>query len=466
MLKERQQFLLLALLATDALAAALAFLGAFGLRFHTPLLPTPVEYPPLGRYLPLLLVALPFQAFAFQLAGLYRIRRERSKADEAFAQIQGVTLTTVLLVATTFFIRSESYSRLVMLIFWGLDLILVFGVRLGIREVLRHLRRRGRFLRHVLIVGAGALGREVAQTLRGHPELGLRVVGFLDDHLPVGERVEGREVLGGYNAVQSVVHTHRVSQLFVALPLEAHQELMKILNSLEGELVDVKVVPDILQFFTLRSTVEELDGLPIIGLSESPITGWPRVAKRVLDLSCASLALLVLSPALALIALAVKLSSPGSVFFGQDRMGLDGRRFLMYKFRTMLEGAEEETGPVWAAPDDARRTRVGRFLRRLSLDEFPQLWNVIMGEMSLVGPRPERPYFVEQFKARVPQYMLRHKVKSGMTGWAQVNGWRGQSSIERRIEYDLYYIQNWSFALDLKILILTLWRGWRDRHAY
>ncbi len=466
MLRERQQFLLLALLAADALAAALAFLGAFGLRFSTPLFPMPVEYPSLSRYLPLLLAVFPLQAFAFQLAGLYRIRRERSKADEAFAQVRGVTLTTILLVAATFFIRSESYSRLVMLIFWGLDLALVFGVRLGIREVLRHLRRRGRFLRHVLIVGAGPLGREVAETLRGHPELGLRVVGFLDDHLPVGERVEGREVLGDYNAVHSVVQSHRVSQIFVALPLEAHQQLMKILNALEGELVDIKVVPDILQFITLRSAVEELDGLPIIGLSESPITGWSRLAKRLFDLSYASLGLLLLSPVFALIALAIKLSSPGPVFYKQERMGLDGRRFLMYKFRTMIERAEDETGPIWAAPHDARRIRVGSILRRLSLDELPQLLNVIMGEMSLVGPRPERPYFVDQFKARVPQYMLRHKVKSGMTGWAQVNGWRGQSSIERRIEYDLYYIENWSLAFDLKILILTFWRGWRDRHAY
>ncbi len=466
MLRERQQFLLLALLAADTLAATSAFLGAFGLRFHTPFLPTPVEYPPLGRYLPLLFAVLSLQAFAFQLVGLYRIRRERSKADEAFAQARGVTLTTILLVAATFFIRSESYSRLFMVVFWGLDLIFVFGVRLGIREILRHLRRRGRFLHHVLIVGAGALGRELAQTLRGHPELGLRVVGFLDDHLTVGERIEGREVLGGCDAVRSVVQSHRVSQIFIALPLEAHQELMKILNSLEGELVDVKVVPDILQFITLHSAVEELDGLPIIGLSESPITGWPRVLKRFLDLSCAALGLLLLSPVLALIAFAVKLSSPGPILYGQERMGLDGRRFLMYKFRTMLAGAEDDLGPVWAAPDDARRTWVGRFLRRLSLDELPQLWNVITGEMSLVGPRPERPYFVEQFKARVPQYMLRHKVKSGMTGWAQINGWRGQSSIERRIEYDLYYIENWSLALDLKILILTLWRGWRDRHAY
>ena len=466
MLRERQQFLLLAWLGADGVAAILAFLIAYGLRFLTPLFPAPVEYPPLSRYLPLLLVVLPFQAFAFRLVGLYRTRRERSKADEAFAQLQGVTLTTILVVAVTFFIRSESYSRLVMLIFWGLDLALVFGFRLGIREILHHLRRHGRFLRSVLIVGAGPLGREVAQTLRGHPELGLRVVGFLDDQLPVGERVEGREVLGGYDAVRPVVQAHRVGQIFVALPLEAYQELMKILNTLEGELVDIKVVPDILQFITLRSTVEELDGLPIIGLSESPITGWPRVAKRVLDLACASLGLILLSPLLALITVAIKLSSPGPVLYRQERMGLDGRRFRIYKFRTMREGAEDETGPVWASADDRRKTRIGPILRELSLDELPQLWNVFRGEMSVVGPRPERPYFVDQFKAHVPQYMLRHKVKSGMTGWAQINGWRGQSSIERRIEYDLYYIENWSLAFDLKILILTLWRGWRDRHAY
>jgi len=212
--------------------------------------------------------------------------------------------------------------------------------------------------------------------------------------------------------------------------------------------------------------VEELEGLPVISLQQSPITGWNRVLKRAMDLVLAALGLVLLSPLLGLIALLVRLTSPGPILYRQERMGLDGRSFQMYKIRSMRADAEAESGPVWAPPGDGRRTRIGRILRRFSLDELPQLWNVLVGQMSLVGPRPERPFFVQQFKTLIPQYMLRHKVKSGLTGWAQVNGFRGHTSLETRIEYDLYYIQNWSLALDVKILILTLYRAWQHRHAH
>jgi Undecaprenyl-phosphate glucose phosphotransferase len=280
----------------------------------------------------------------------------------------------------------------------------------------------------------------------------------------VGERVEGKEVLGGCAAVTRVLGDYRVDQLFLALPLEAHHEVLKVLNAIEGELVDVKMVPDVLQFVTLRAAVEELEGLPVISLAQSPITGWARLLKRAMDLVMAALGLIVMAPVLGVIALMIRLTSPGPVFYRQERTGLDGRSFDIVKFRTMPEGTEGESGPVWAPRGDQRPTRVGRTLRRFSLDELPQLWNVLLGDMSLVGPRPERPFFVHQFKTRIPQYMLRHKVKAGLTGWAQVNGLRGDTSLEKRIEYDLYYIQNWSPALDLKIMILTFYRAWQHRH--
>jgi Undecaprenyl-phosphate glucose phosphotransferase len=264
--------------------------------------------------------------------------------------------------------------------------------------------------------------------------------------------------------VTRVLGDYRVDQLFLALPLEAHHEVLKVLNAIEGELVDVKMVPDVLQFVTLRAAVEELEGLPVISLAQSPITGWARVLKRGTDLALAGFGLVVAAPILGLIALLIRGTSSGPVLYRQERTGLDGRSFDILKFRTRPDDAEAETGPVWSLRGDHRPTQIGRLLRRFSLDELPQLWNVLVGDMSLVGPRPERPFFVHQFKTLIPQYMLRHKVKSGLTGWAQVNGLRGDTSLEKRIEYDLYYIQNWSLALDLKIMILTLYRAWQHRH--
>jgi Undecaprenyl-phosphate glucose phosphotransferase len=225
------------------------------------------------------------------------------------------------------------------------------------------------------------------------------------------------------------------------------------------EVIDVKVVPDLLQFIALRARLEDLDGLPIINVNDVPLQGFNTIVKRAIDIALSAVTLLLLAIPLGIIAVVVKRTSPGAVFYRQDRMGLDGKAFRVYKFRSMYEGAEDSTGPVWARKDDPRATPIGRWLRRLDLDELPQFWNVLKGDMSIVGPRPERPFFVEQFKHRIPQYMLRHKVKSGITGWAQVNGWRGNTSLEKRIEYDLYYIENWSVTLDLKIMWLTLVRG-------
>ncbi len=465
MLKERRLWLVLGLVAGDAVAATVALLAAYGIRFWTGLIPAPLGVPPLSPYAVLLAPLLPLHALALRVAGLYEYRHERTKADEAFLVLEAVSLATLFLVASTFFVRSFSYSRWVILLFWVFDVVCVYSVRLGIRDLVRGMRRHGRFVRRAVVVGAGPLGQEVVRRLRAHPEFGVRVVGYLDDRVPVGERVEGREVLGGYQAVTEVLAEHRADQLFVALPMDAHHELLKILNAIEGELVDVRIVPDILQFVTLRSVVEELEGLPVVSLAQSPITGWSRLAKRGMDVVAAAGGLLLLSPLLGLIALLIRLTSPGPILYRQERMGLDGRSFQMYKFRSMRSDAEAETGPVWASDEDARRTPLGRLLRRFSLDELPQLWNVLKGEMSVVGPRPERPFFVHQFKTLIPQYMLRHKVKSGMTGWAQVNGLRGNTSLEKRIEYDLYYIQNWSLALDVKIVLLTLYRAWQHRHA-
>jgi Undecaprenyl-phosphate glucose phosphotransferase len=282
------------------------------------------------------------------------------------------------------------------------------------------------------------------------------------DHL--GYR--GLPLLGTIDEAPEIAARESIDHLYVALPPEQHIQMLELIDSTSREMVDVKVVPDLLQVIALRARLEDLDGVPVINVNDVPLQGFNSVVKRLFDVAISTAALVVLAIPLAAIAALVKLTSRGPVFYRQERMGLDGHPFMIHKFRSMYEDAEAETGPVFASADDPRRTPLGRILRRSNIDELPQFWNVLKGEMSLVGPRPERPLFVAQFKHKIPQYMLRHKVKSGITGWAQVNGWRGNTSIEKRIEYDLYYIENWSVRLDLKIMWLTVLKGFFHKHAY
>jgi len=333
--------------------------------------------------------------------------------------------------------------------------------------MLRILRRRGYNKRSALIAGTGDIGRKILEKVEGYQELGIHAIGFLThDTQEVGKRIKGIPILGVYEDTEKIVLEKRPDIFFVGLPINEYDCLEGLLRVLRVHIADIKVIPGAYKFMSLRGGVDELDDLPIVSLQSSPLYGWNSVFKRIFDLFFGSLGLVIVSPFLLVISLLVKGTSKGPILYRQERVGMDGHPFQILKFRTMKVNAEEEIGPVWAKEDDPRRTRVGTFLRRMSLDEFPQLFNVLMGQMSLVGPRPERPNFVEEFRSRIPQYLLRHKIKAGMTGWAQVNGWRGNTSLEKRIEHDLYYIQNWSIGFDLRILSMTFWRGFFNRSAY
>jgi Undecaprenyl-phosphate glucose phosphotransferase len=349
------------------------------------------------------------------------------------------------------------------------DTALLPSARAALRAGLERRRAAGYTLPRAVGAGASELGRHVALTIISHRELGYRVVGFLDDTV-TGEVTAGLPVLGRLNEAALVARDHALDQIYVALPLEDHAKIVGLIKSLGSECLDVKVVPDLVQYATIRAALEDLDGIPIISLNEVPLRGFNSMVKRGMDVAAGSLLLTLLCtvfPILPAIALAIRLrGGKGPILLRQERMTLDGKTFQIFKFRTMVDGAEKITGPIFATADDPRRTPIGAWLRRYNLDELPQLLNVVLGDMSLVGPRPERPPFVAQFKERIPQYMQRHRVKSGITGWAQVNGWRGNTSIEKRIEYDLYYIQHWSLGLDLKIMWMTLWRGFVNEHAY
>ena len=476
MIRRYNRLLVAFFIVSDALLGTAAFLVSYLLRFESGL-PVFKGYPPFANYLriaPFIGLLVPL---AYQVQGLYRLRRGRSRVDDFFGVFVGSILTVVLGIGGTLYFQtyyvSEAakdlgqyeVSQFVWLLFVVVNVGFSYASRELVREALERRWRAGIGLKRVLIAGAGDLGRVVADKVLEHRELGFKVVGFIDDRA-VGDHIgyRGIPLLGTLPDADDVIRQERIDHLYVALPLEEHVKMLGLVEATSREGVDVHVVPDLLQFIALRARLENLDGVPIISLNDVPLRGFNSVLKRTTDVVISSIALVALSLPFAVIALVIKWTSKGSVFYKQERMGLDGKAIDVYKFRSMYEGAEDATGPVWARDDDPRCTRIGRWLRRFDIDELPQFWNVFRGDMSIVGPRPERPYFVEQFKHRIPQYMLRHKVKAGITGWAQVNGWRGNTSLEKRIEYDLYYIENWSVALDVKIMWLTLVRG-LARHA-
>ena len=467
MLKAHSRLFEHVMLGADLAVVAVCWLAAYGLRFYVvgpPLVqPSP---PPVRDYLLQLMPILGVWAVSFHAFDLYRPRRLGSYLSEWIDVAKASTLGVLVLIAVmTFAFRDYEYSRVVIVYFWVLSIVALSFLRGVFREGLRVARRRGYNVRRALLVGGGDSMDEVQAMLRRRPDLGVRVLGFVSDK-PPGGADGGSRWLAPLHGLRAVLNEHAPDLVIIALPHADSGRLADILRDIGDDPVAIHLVPDLYGLATLRGGIEEFEGVPLIHLRESPLYGWNRVAKRAFDLAVGSLVLVSAAPLMGLLALAIKLTSPGPILLRQERMGLDGRRFSMLKFRTMRQDAEAETGPVWASPDDSRRTRLGGLLRRTSLDELPQLVNVLRGEMSLVGPRPERPLFVQEFRTRIPGYMLRHKVKAGMTGWAQINGWRGNTSLEKRIEYDLYYIERWSLAFDLSILLRTLWRGFTNRNAY
>jgi Undecaprenyl-phosphate glucose phosphotransferase len=463
-------------IASDTSLGLIAFLCAYALRFQAGLIPVTKGIPPLRQYIALMPFIAILVPLAFQLQGLYRLRRGRSRVDDFFAVFVGSILTVAFGIVATLYVQTYfafryrgeyEVSQWVWAIFIVVNTSLAFGSRVLVREMLERKWRAGIGLKRILIAGSGELGRLVADKILEHRELGYQIVGFVDDR-PAGDHLgyRGLPLLGTLEDAAEVTRREAIDHLYVALPPDQHLRMIELIEITSREMVDVKVVPDLLQVIALRARLEDLDGVPVINVNDVPLQGFNSVVKRAIDIAISFVTLVVFAIPLGIIALLVRLSSNGPVFYRQERMGLDGKPFTIVKFRSMHDNAEKETGPVWAQEDDPRVTSLGHFLRRSNLDELPQLWNVLTGEMSIVGPRPERPHFVEQFKHRIPQYMLRHKVKAGLTGWAQVNGWRGNTPLEKRIEYDLYYIENWSVRLDVKIMWLTVTKGFFDKHAY
>jgi Undecaprenyl-phosphate glucose phosphotransferase len=464
---------------SDSLLGVSAFVIAYAIRFYAGVIPITRGLPPFQQYVNIVPFVAVLVPLGFHLQGLYRLRRGRSRVDDFFAVFVGTILAVLFSIVATLYVSTYfasaaqktsgafEVSQWAWAIFLVVNVALTYSSRELMREVLERRWRAGIGLKRILIAGAGELGRLVADKIIEHRELGYQIVGFIDDRAG-GDHLgyRGLPLLGTIDEAAEITARESVDHLYVALPPEQHLRMLELLDSTSREMVDVKVVPDLLQVIALRARLEDLDGVPVININDVPLQGFNAIVKRGIDIAISAAALITIAIPFWLVAALVKLSSRGDVFYRQERMGLDGKPFMIYKFRSMYDDAEAETGPVFASEQDPRRTPLGKLLRRSNVDELPQLWNVLRGDMSIVGPRPERPLFVAQFKDKIPQYMLRHKVKAGITGWAQVNGWRGNTSIEKRIEYDLYYIENWSVRLDLKIMWLTLLRGFFHKHAY
>ena len=474
-------------MVADLLLIALASLLAYRSRFH--MLADVEGYAPTGPFtyqthaVPLIVI-VPLMLLAMQWAGLYQPRRDHRFGGEAMGILKAscvgmaATIVTMSLVGPYFF-GTRDYSRLQYIILGGLILSMLMMWRFSFRSLLRKIRRRGWNLRHVAIIGTGRLGQVVYRTLTRNTWTGIKPAYFISHHATASpsER-RGRAIAGGLSDLEKVLDAHPVSGVILALPAKLIHLMPDVLARLEKYPLDVRIVPDMNpRFLPMNMAVSELDGMPVLSLRESPLSGWGGVTKRALDILGAALGLVVFALPMLVIAAAVGATSRGPIIFRQERMSVNGKLFKIFKFRTMwhveaeraaLAEAEEaaEGTAAWTQKNDPRITPVGRWLRRTSLDELPQLVNVLFGEMSLVGPRPERPELIRSFRENWRGYMLRQNVKAGITGWAQVNGLRGQCSLKKRLQYDLFYIRNWSVWFDLRILWLTVFRGFVNPSAH
>ena len=468
MLKKHTQLFKSLFILSDLFILSFAWVLSYFLRFYTPLIKPPLSgIPPFSVYVQFLLPLWAIWAFVSNRFNLYRPRRIGHLSGEFFDIAKTLVFTFFILIAIIYLLKRFEFSRLAFFYFWVISFLGLISVRFFARKTLMLLRSRGYNRRFALIAGTGVLGRKILQNIELYPEMGIQVIGFLTRHREeVGKKIKDISVLGLYKDIERILGEKKIDIFFVALSIDEYHYFEGLIEKVQGDLSEIKVVPGSYEFLGLRGGMDSLGDLPIMSLQGSPLYGWDSVFKRSFDLLVGTLIMIATFPILLSISLVIKLTSSGPILYKQERIGMDGRFFRMLKFRTMRTDAEKETGPIWAKENDPRRTRVGAFLRKTCLDELPQLFNVLKGEMSLVGPRPERPDFVKEFKDRIPLYMLRHKTKAGMTGWAQVNGWRGNTSLERRIEYDLYYIQHWSIGLDLRIMLMTLWKGFFSKSAY
>lgn len=466
MIKDNQTYFNRLHVILDAMITAISYIAAWYIRIV--LFAEPGKgVLPMETYFTALYFIVPGYLLLYWMANLYRSKRFSSPWKEAVDVIRANIFGLVLFFVVLYIVNEPNFSRSMIFVFFGINIFIMLLVRKILRVALRSIRKRGYNIKHILLVGYSRATEAYIDRLLANPEWGYMVCGILDDKIPAGTLYRDIKVLGGIGNLQYILPENKMDEIGITLSLADYDKLEELVNLCEKYGVHTKFIPDYNSVIPSNPYTEDLQGLPVINIRRVPLTNtFNLMLKRIVDIIGSLVAIVIFSPIMLVSAIAIKAGDGGEVIFKQTRVGLHNKEFEMYKFRTMRKQTEEDEAKGWTKKDDERVTKFGKFLRRTSLDEVPQFFNILKGDMSLVGPRPERPQWVEKFKEEIPRYMIKHQVRPGLTGWAQVNGYRGDTSIYKRIEYDIYYIENWSFTFDIKIMFLTIFKGFINKNAY
>lgn len=467
MIKDNQRVLNRLHIVLDAIIVTVSYLLAWWLKFEGPFADTSAGAYTMEFYFSALYFVVPAYLLLFYLNKMYTPKRTQ-RIETVITQVFGANVmgAVAFLVCIGAF-KIGDFSRGLIGLFAIINVILLILERLIVRSVLRHVRAKGLNMKYVLLVGYSRAAEEYITRIKMNPQWGYIVRGILDDKVPRGTMYKGCKVIGSIDNLTDILPMSQLDEIAVTLSLADYDRLEEIVGMCEKSGVHTKFIPDYNSLIPNKPYTEDLNGLPVINIRYVPLSNtFNALCKRIVDILGSLTGIILLSPFLIIVALIIKLTSKGPIIFKQERVGLHNKPFYMYKFRTMYVQSEEEEAKGWTTKDDPRVTKVGKFFRKTSIDELPQLFNILVGDMSIVGPRPERPQFVEKFKEEIPRYMIKHQVRPGLTGWAQINGYRGDTSIRRRIDYDIYYIENWTMGFDFKIMFLTIFRGFMNENAY
>lgn len=467
MIKENQKLLNRLQVVLDGMTIVASYMLAWYIRFRTGIFVQDPWTLSLGKYMQLLVLIVPGFLILYYMFRLYEPKRVLGRRLEAWRVVQANVLGVMVLILLLYLVRQFDISRTMLFVFACVDIFMGVLERNIVRYIIRRMRKKGYNLKHIILVGYSRAAEQYIDRIMVNPEWGYYVRGILDDNMPHGMEYKGIKVLGSIENLDIILPQNRLDEIVITLGLAEYHKLEKIVGMCEKSGVHTKFIPDYNNIIPTKPYTEDIQGIPVINIRHVPLNNaLNAIVKRLMDIFGSLFAIILFSPVMLAVALTIKITDPGPLIFKQERIGLKNKPFYMYKFRSMIMQKESDEEKGWTRKNDPRVTPIGHFIRKTSIDELPQLFNILKGDMSLVGPRPERPQFVEKFKEEIPRYMIKHQVRPGLTGWAQVNGYRGDTSIRRRIECDLYYIENWTLGFDLKIIILTFFKGFINKNAY